>query len=306
MSRRLLTEEEKTRIPVYFDTPFFDLDDKLYQAEFGNQIVISPTGRFPWKNALTQKVLTIQDFEKVFPHIQKVRKLDWIILEGSFKKKNVHWSFPQNRWLYGNNRAVRFSDSEEQSESEKSLTPLSPENAPDSDSEQEEVSRILEETTKSLTGLLSQVASRPSSPRVSPGPLPSAPGPSRLHRHIAATSINSPPRLPSPPLTHRATVPPRSRSPSPQALPPTLPPVPALPPVPPPVPVHMAANPPAKILGAAPEPFDGRPNKAEAFWNNLENYFHLNASIFDTDDKKISAALNLLQVGHFCGRVGPG
>ncbi|KAH9027647.1 hypothetical protein EDB84DRAFT_1439814 [Lactarius hengduanensis] len=99
-----------------------------------------PTGHFPWVHVVTQKCLTVQDFEEVFPNIRKVRKLDWAILLGSFKKKRISWSYTQECWVYGNNRAVRFSDSEEQSESEQSPTPLSPTNALDSDSESEQVS----------------------------------------------------------------------------------------------------------------------------------------------------------------------
>ena len=59
----------------------------------------------------------------------------------------------------------------------------------------------------------------------------------------------------------------------------------------------MAANPPAKILGAAPEPFNGKAENANAFWNNLENYFYLNEDIFTTDNKKISTALTYFKIG---------
>ncbi len=64
----------------------------------------------------------------------------------------------------------------------------------------------------------------------------------------------------------------------------------------------MANPPPTKLLGAAPEPFDGKPEKAKAFWNNLENYFHLNILIFNTDDKKISTALTYFKVGTPAGQ----
>ncbi|KAH9046934.1 hypothetical protein EDB84DRAFT_1435211 [Lactarius hengduanensis] len=176
--RRDLTSDEENRIPLYITKPYYSLVDNLIYATFNKQPVTSPDGHFPWVHVVTQKRLTVQDFEEVFPNIRKVRKLDWAILCGSFKKKRISWSFTQECWVYGNNRAVQFSDSEEQSESEQSLTPRSPTNAPDSDSEQEQVSRILDDTTKRLTGLVSRVTSQPSSPCVSPGPLPSAPGPS--------------------------------------------------------------------------------------------------------------------------------
>ncbi|KAH9013482.1 hypothetical protein EDB84DRAFT_1568627 [Lactarius hengduanensis] len=122
--------ETPNRIPIYFTDPFFSLVDDLIYATFNKQPVTSPDGHFPWVHVVTQKRLTAQDFEEAFPNIRKVRKLDWAILLGSFKKKRVSWSYTQECWVYGNNRAVRFSDSEEQSESEQSLTPLSPTNAP--------------------------------------------------------------------------------------------------------------------------------------------------------------------------------
>ncbi len=57
-----------------------------------------------------------------------------------------------------------------------------------------------------------------------------------------------------------------------------------------------------KLLGMAPEPFDGKPEKAKAFWNNLENYFHLNNTIFNMEDKKISTALTYFKVGTPAGQ----
>jgi hypothetical protein len=56
-----------------------------------------------------------------------------------------------------------------------------------------------------------------------------------------------------------------------------------------------------KILGTPPEPFEGKPEKAEAFWNNLENYFYLNEDIFNTDGKKISSALTYFKIGTSAG-----
>jgi hypothetical protein len=52
-----------------------------------------------------------------------------------------------------------------------------------------------------------------------------------------------------------------------------------------------------KILGTAPESFEGKPDKAEVFWNNLENYFYLNEDVFNTDGKKISSALTYFKIG---------
>ena len=46
-----------------------------------------------------------------------------------------------------------------------------------------------------------------------------------------------------------------------------------------------------RILGTAPEPYNGKGDMAIAFWNSLENYFTVNAATFDTNQKKVSPAL---------------
>src|SRR5712672_891326 len=46
-----------------------------------------------------------------------------------------------------------------------------------------------------------------------------------------------------------------------------------------------------RILGSAPEPFDGKSAHAETFWNTLENYYDLNDSVFPDEGKKVAAAL---------------
>ncbi len=42
----------------------------------------------------------------------------------------------------------------------------------------------------------------------------------------------------------------------------------------------MAAPTPSKTFGSTPEPFDGKPAHAQAFWHALENYFYLNGDDF--------------------------
>jgi len=51
------------------------------------------------------------------------------------------------------------------------------------------------------------------------------------------------------------------------------------------------------ILGTAPEPFDRKGEKASAFWNILENYFTVNATTFNTYEKKVASALTYFQQG---------
>ena len=51
------------------------------------------------------------------------------------------------------------------------------------------------------------------------------------------------------------------------------------------------------ILGTAPEPFDRNRDKAVAFLNILENFFAINATVFNTAEKKIASALTYLKQG---------
>ena len=52
-----------------------------------------------------------------------------------------------------------------------------------------------------------------------------------------------------------------------------------------------------KLLGSPPEPYDGKPDKAEAFWSALESYFYLNSGMFADDNRKIATALTYFKVG---------
>ena len=52
-----------------------------------------------------------------------------------------------------------------------------------------------------------------------------------------------------------------------------------------------------KLLGSAPEPYDGNPTKAQAFWNTLANYYTMNNAVYSTDEKKAPAALTNLKTG---------
>ena len=47
----------------------------------------------------------------------------------------------------------------------------------------------------------------------------------------------------------------------------------------------------SRLIGTAPEFYDGQGDKALAFWNILENYFTVNEDTFNTDHKKVASAL---------------
>ena len=97
-----------------------------------------------------------------------------------------------------------------------------------------------------------------------------------------------PPALPSPRNTPTAAPPAVHHPPAP-GPPAALPP--ALPPPPPVVAAPMAQANTPRLIGTAPELYDGQGNKALAFWNILENYFMVNEDTFNTNHKKVASAL---------------
>jgi len=60
-----------------------------------------------------------------------------------------------------------------------------------------------------------------------------------------------------------------------------------------------------RLIGMAPELYNGQGNKALAFWNILENYFTVNEDTFNTDYKKVVSALTYFkqdtQAGKWAG-----
>jgi hypothetical protein len=52
-----------------------------------------------------------------------------------------------------------------------------------------------------------------------------------------------------------------------------------------------------KVVGTPPEAFDGKPEKAETFWSQLENYYYLNEAAFTTESRRVSAALTHFKSG---------
>jgi len=76
-------------------------------------------------------------------------------------------------------------------------------------------------------------------------------------------------------------------APGPPAAPPPAPP----PPPPPVVAAPMAQANTPRLIGMAPEFYDGQGNKVLAFWNILKNYFTVNEDTFNTNHKKVASAL---------------
>jgi hypothetical protein len=57
-----------------------------------------------------------------------------------------------------------------------------------------------------------------------------------------------------------------------------------------------------RLLETAPKSFDGLADKAIAFWNTLENYYTTNTTVYDNEDKKISAALTHFKLSMQAGK----
>ena len=317
---RDLTEEERSQAPSYFTEVYYSLADSSYHALWGNHTLYATEFKGPWFYLDTGKRVLKEHFEEEFLLISFVTQLNWATSSGRYNDKSVHWSFRSKRWNYSNHREVEFSSGES---SEGSA------NSKESDSDQAEVSQLIESATQavaSLSSKLSQsptpVASTPQTPQNLPGGLPVTPGPStQLPTPLATVTVRAPsptlanfPPLPIVPQTPhpstskgkqpaRTTVPRASTSWStvnptstaqPQ-VPVITAPAPPAPVAPPALVVAPMATP--KILGSAPEPYDGKPEKADAFLNNLGNYYFLNGTIFDTDAKKVSTALTYFKMG---------
>jgi len=119
---------------------------------------------------------------------------------------------------------------------------------------------------------------------------------------IQTASLSSTTKPPAPlPRNPKGTTPPVKSNPpaSTSKLPPQPPG--GNPPAPPPAAPMAQPNPPPRILGTAPESYNGKGDIAIAFWNSLENYFIVNATTFDTNTKKVSSALTYFKQGTQAG-----
>ncbi|KAH8981092.1 hypothetical protein EDB86DRAFT_3087388 [Lactarius hatsudake] len=217
-----------------------------------------------------------EDFKETYPRYDSLDKksVDRHDLSVKYDGKDIHWSKKQHLWVYKNNQRVVFLDTNEED-----LTPAPSTNYTDLETEQAEVSGLLEKATKTVTATLACVSSRPQTPQSPsgaqlPSTLPSTPGPSTQPQYPLYT--------PTPKLFGR------SRPPSP--------PTPSAPPV---STSSMAST--GKSLGVPPDPFDGKQDKAEAFWQSIENYYYLNQAMYPDEGKRVSAALTHFKTGTSAG-----
>jgi hypothetical protein len=293
---RPVTTDEKRRILIDYKDPYYSLTNQRFEATWNDYPVYSETGKFPWIITESGQQITTQYYEREYPGYGRLENFNYQILGGLYHTKKVRWNSNRRCWQYLNNQNVQFSDSEEEPEEttqaqEGEASTSTQHQDPESD-DQAEVSQLLESAAQEVSTLITQV-SRPQTPQTVPGALPVTPAQTtqvQLPTPTATTAL--PPALP--PI----------HAPSPSLRKALAVPLPRTPPVVVPAPPPIVLNPPmagtggnTKILGAAPEPFEGKPEKAEAFWNNLENYFYLNGDVFNTDGKKISSALTYFKIG---------
>jgi hypothetical protein len=310
---RPLTTEERRHIPIDYKDAYYSFTNQRVEANWNGNLVYSEIRKFPWTFTETGKQVTTAYYARQYPGYKKLSDFNYQILGGLYHTKKVCWNNTKHCWQYLNNQDIQFSDSEEElkettQEQEGEASTSDQHQDPESDN-QAEVSQLLESAAQKVSALITQV-SRPQTPQTFPGALPVTPAQTtqvQLPTPTATTVL--PPPLPpvctSSPTPQRALVVPLPAVPPVQIPPVVVPPVlpvvvPAPPVVPNPHPMAGAGGN-TKILGAAPEPFEGKPEKAEAFWNNLENYFYLNKDVFNTEGKKISSALTYFKIGTSAG-----
>src|SRR5712671_5250476 len=212
-----------------------------------------------WQYYSDQEELTPAKYHKKHPRIQYVQGFNMYTGFATYKSQQVHWSEQRNTWIYTNNHLVNFEE---------------------------------DEVASSLLSGAPETPERPTSPpraTSSRWPDPVTPTPERQFQTLA-TILEMParqataPGLPTP-VTQRPVTPQQR----------TL--------TPPPRPVTLSwhvtqrittmatTNPGTtqskdRILGAAPELFDGKAENAESFWNTLKNYYYLNDVFFPDEERK--------------------
>ena len=250
-------------------------------------------------------------------------------LAGRFNTKPVLWDPRTSAFVYNNNISVTFPPDRTPSSRPPSRAP-SRAQSPEDSQEEAVVTSLLERTGQVLTSLTEEAVQRetpkPSSveapgafpetllqkqaPTVLPTPstegtstrvaaaeapaLPTVPvSPTPVPAQVTSSLVQGQ-SLPSPsqpvastatqaPYTSRSKLPPAAVASSSKGKAPAT--------------TMSTSTATPKSLGSPPEPYDGKPDKAKAFWSALESYFYLNSSMFADDNRKIATALTYFKVG---------
>jgi Retrotransposon gag protein len=314
-----------------------ETDEWSYYAKWEGKTVSSnhPTG--PWFFEDEEQEITKEDWNTLYPGYEHIKeyshiggkiynlKLNEHRLGGTFSGKNVLWSNTNRKWVYTNGHSVTLPPTRTQSQPPTrvaSPVPRAPSPEAGDSQDEELVTSILERTQSSLVSLTEQIRTGTSEPNPTrqaepPGMFPvtpeqrtQLPTPS-TRAELTPVQAGRPPPLP--------TV---RESPTP-APPPTQ--VPSQLPTstktwsliaPPAVTIASTSKGKApaktstmstsaaatttatpKVLGSSPDAYDGTPNKAQAFWSALENYFYLNDTLFTDENRKIATALTFFKIG---------
>jgi len=324
--------------PDWFVT--HDKGDRVQFAQFGNEGVwnIDPDG--PWVYLKTNLTIPHETLENALPYIDQLANLDIYTRLATYNGKGIAWHRPTQTWKYRNNRTVHFNQTPTEGtnsalNSEEEVK--SSEESEKSDKDTAQVEDLLKRAETTVTSAIQKLSSRTGTPEPTSSPLSKAsplPGKSKLSTTEVSQTATPPVskgKAPAPPPTRTSTssssprptqtaaissttkppvLPsrnPKGTAPSVKHNPPVstskLPPQPpgGNPPAPPQAAPMAQPNPPPRILGTAPEPYNGKGDMAIAFWNALENYFTVNATTFDTDAKKVSSALTYFKQGTQAG-----
>jgi len=293
--RTTITDSEKEHLSIAFD-------DYFVATEQGQRFIFASLGGTPlWSAGPTHPWHDLEDNEPIGEEFLTAKFLDREYIDnlhplkgtGQYQGKEVKYSIQRNCWVYLNNRTVHVHGTS---------TSETPESPTDNDTARVEAILARTETTVSSAIQKLQAISRPASPAIRAGS-------SHTQAPVQASSLPTPPvskgKAPAPPRTRtptsRSLAPKASTSQGPVQAPPPQPAAPQPPPGPPP------PNPPAagamaqqnqpRILGTAPDLYDGSPEKASAFWNTLANYYTINDAVYATDTQKVSSALTYFKIG---------
>ena len=285
-NRTTLTEPEKDHLSIFFDDHFAATDQgqRFLFALFKDEIFWSAGPSHPWRYLDDNIEVTEATLTAPFLDVEHIDNLNPLRGTGTYQGKEVRYSPNKNLWTYLNNRTVHFHGTSA------SESPQSP-----ADDDTAWVEQLLERAETTVTSAIQklQTVSQTASPAVQTSSLPTPP----VSKGKAPAPI--PPRTRTP--VARAPTPKASTSRQPVQAPPPQPaapqPPPGNPPPNPPAPAAMAQQNQPRILGTVPDPYDGSPDKAIAFWNTLANYYAINEAVYTTNAQKVSSALTHFKIG---------
>jgi len=303
-----LSNDEQDHLYCLFSNYFatHTSGSRIIFANWNRQAVYSWGVGCSWKFLSNNVTLNEEDLQSDYTNLEHIQNFDLCKGTATFLEKNIKWDNSSDSWKYLNNQVVNFESTSKLQSSEEQSKPEG-----DDTAKVEEILERTETTVATTIQKLKQISSQsqslaPSSPAQEANTLPRT-----TQAPTQASSLPTPPvskgKQPAqiPPWTRtptsRSSVPKASTSQGPVQAPPPQPaapwPPPGNPPPNPPAPAAMAQQNQPWILGTAPDPYDGSPQKAIAFWNTLANYYTINKGVYTTNAQKVSSALTHFKIG---------